>query len=39
MMQRGTNLLELAIPEGNLTSGIIYDCVRLELDETTQARK
>ena len=39
LMRRGTNLLELAIPGGSLTSGIIYDYVRLELDEKAGAKK
>ncbi len=29
----GTNMLQLSIPAGGLTSGIIYDYLRLELDE------
>jgi rhamnogalacturonan endolyase len=33
LMQAGTNTLELTIPAGSLTSGIIYDYLRLELDE------
>jgi rhamnogalacturonan endolyase len=32
-MKAGTNLLELSLPAGGLTSGIIYDYLRLELDE------
>jgi rhamnogalacturonan endolyase len=33
-MKRGENILKLTIPEGGLTSGIMYDYLRLELDET-----
>jgi len=33
LMQVGANTLELTIPAGSLTSGIIYDYLRLELDE------
>jgi rhamnogalacturonan endolyase len=32
LMKAGTNTLELTIPAGSLTSGIIYDYLRLELD-------
>jgi rhamnogalacturonan endolyase len=35
LMQVGTNTLELTIPAGSLTSGIIYDYLRLELDESS----
>ncbi|HTV40774.1 MAG TPA: polysaccharide lyase family protein, partial [Candidatus Sulfotelmatobacter sp.] len=31
LMQAGTNILKLTIPGGSLTSGIMYDYVRLEL--------
>jgi rhamnogalacturonan endolyase len=33
MMKAGDNSLKLTIPEGGLTSGIIYDYIRLELEE------
>jgi len=33
LMKAGANSLTLTIPEGGLTSGIMYDYVRLELDE------
>ncbi|HEV2692939.1 MAG TPA: polysaccharide lyase family protein [Verrucomicrobiae bacterium] len=33
LMRAGTNTLELTIPPGGLTSGIMYDYLRLELDE------
>lgn len=38
-MKAGTNTLELTIPAGSLTSGIIYDYLRLELDETAPPPK
>jgi len=34
LLQPGPNELRLTIPEGSLTSGIIYDYLRLELDES-----
>lgn len=34
VLKRGVNKLVLTIPEGSLTSGIIYDYLRLELDES-----
>jgi rhamnogalacturonan endolyase len=34
LMKAGTNVLNLTIPAGGLTSGIIYDYLRLELDES-----
>ena len=39
LMKAGTNTLELTIPPGSLTSGIIYDYLRLELDETASPPK
>ncbi len=33
LMKAGTNTLELTIPPGSLTSGIMYDYLRLEVDE------
>jgi rhamnogalacturonan endolyase len=33
LMKSGSNMLELTIPGGGLTSGIMYDYLRLELDE------
>jgi rhamnogalacturonan endolyase len=33
LLKEGRNTLKLTIPAGGLTSGIIYDYVRLELDE------
>lgn len=34
MMKAGMNTLKLTIPAGGLTNGIIYDYLRLELDES-----
>jgi rhamnogalacturonan endolyase len=39
LLKAGGNVMELAIPAGSLTSGIIYDYLRLELDETAAAPK
>ena len=39
LMKAGTNTLELTIPPGSLTSGIIYDYLRLELDENALPSK
>lgn len=39
LMKAGTNTLELTIPPGSLTSGIIYDYLRLELDENAPPSK
>jgi rhamnogalacturonan endolyase len=33
MLKQGTNTLTMTVPAGSLNSGVIYDCVRLELDE------
>jgi rhamnogalacturonan endolyase len=33
LLKQGSNLMKLTIPGGGLTSGIIYDYIRLELDE------
>ncbi len=33
LMKQGANTLTLTIPSGSLNNGVIYDCVRLELDE------
>ena len=35
-MKAGENVLKLTIPAGGLTSGILYDYLRLELDENAQ---
>jgi rhamnogalacturonan endolyase len=36
LLKSGTNTLTLTVPAGGLTAGIIYDYVRLELDEATR---
>ena len=36
LMKSGDNVLKLTIPAGGLTSGILYDYLRLELDENAQ---
>ncbi len=36
LMKAGTNTLKLTIPAGGGTAGIVYDYVRLELDENAQ---
>jgi rhamnogalacturonan endolyase len=39
LMKAGTNTLELTIPPGSLSSGIMYDYLRLEVDEKANAPK
>ena len=39
LMTAGKNVLSLTIPAGGLTSGIIYDYIRLELDESAPPPK
>jgi rhamnogalacturonan endolyase len=39
LMKAGQNVMKLTIPEGSLTSGIIYDYLRLELDESAAPPK
>ena len=39
LMKAGENVMKLTIPAGGLTSGVIYDYLRLELDETALAAK
>jgi rhamnogalacturonan endolyase len=39
LMQAGTNVMKLTIPAGGLTSGIMYDYLRLELDESAPPPK
>ena len=39
LMQAGENVLKLTVPAGGLTSGIIYDYLRLELDESVPPPK
>ncbi len=36
LMKEGRNTLKLTIPAGGLTNGIIYDYLRLEVDETAK---
>jgi rhamnogalacturonan endolyase len=36
LMKAGENVMKLTIPEGSLTSGVIYDYLRLELDESAE---
>jgi rhamnogalacturonan endolyase len=33
LLKQGANTLTLTVPGGSLNNGVIYDCVRLELDE------
>lgn len=37
LMKAGSNVLTLTVPGGSLTSGIVYDYLRLELDESAPA--
>jgi rhamnogalacturonan endolyase len=37
LLKAGTNVLKLTVPAGSLTSGVVYDYLRLELDETGTA--
>ena len=37
LMRSGQNSLKLTIPAGPLTSGVIYDYLRLELDDSSSA--
>lgn len=39
LMRTGENNLKLTIPEGGLTSGIMYDYLRLEVDEAAKIAK
>ncbi len=34
LLKAGENTIELTVPAGELTSGVVYDYLRLELDET-----
>jgi len=38
LMKTGTNVMQLIVPAGPVTSGVLYDYVRLELDESAPAR-
>jgi rhamnogalacturonan endolyase len=33
LMKPGENAMTLTVPEGEVTSGVVYDYLRLELDE------
>ena len=35
-MKQGENVLKLIVPAGPVNNGIIYDYVRLELDDVTR---
>ena len=37
LLKSGANVLTLTVPAGPVNNGVIYDCLRLELDETTPA--
>lgn len=37
LLKQGTNTLTLVVPAGNVNNGMIYDYLRLELDETALA--
>jgi rhamnogalacturonan endolyase len=34
LLKPGENQMQLTVPAGQLTSGVVYDYLRLELDET-----
>jgi rhamnogalacturonan endolyase len=36
-LKQGTNTLTLTVPSGNVNNGVIYDVVRLEVDDTATA--
>jgi len=36
LLKAGDNEMQLTVPEGDLTSGVVYDYLRLELDENAQ---
>jgi rhamnogalacturonan endolyase len=38
LMQEGTNTLKIIVPEGPVNNGLMYDYIRLELDENTGAQ-
>jgi hypothetical protein len=39
LMKRGTNVLKLKVPATSWVNGVLYDYLRLELDETTPPPK
>jgi rhamnogalacturonan endolyase len=38
LLKQGTNTLTLTVPPGGATSGLIYDYLRLELDDSAPAQ-
>jgi rhamnogalacturonan endolyase len=36
LMQQGQKSMKLTVPEGNVTAGVIYDYLRLELDDSAK---
>jgi hypothetical protein len=34
MLRAGSNAMTLTVPAGNITAGVIYDCLRLEMDDS-----
>lgn len=39
LLRSGTNVMQLSIPRGNVMSGVMYDYLRLELDEAAGASR
>jgi len=37
LLKQGENTIELTVPAGELTSGVVYDYLRLEVDESAKA--
>jgi len=37
LLKQGENDMQLTVPAGELTSGVVYDYLRLELDENHKA--
>jgi rhamnogalacturonan endolyase len=37
LLKPGENQMQLTVPAGDLTSGVVYDYLRLELDENHKA--
>jgi hypothetical protein len=37
LLDQGTNVLKLIVPAGPINNGVIYDYLRLELDDTMAA--
>jgi len=38
LLKAGENTMQLVVPAGDLTTGVVYDYLRLELDETVDAK-